>query len=145
MRNRKTKKHLVTVAGVIVIFSCMTFFSSVVAISNSYAEEKTAVAGANKIKSILLTQKEWILEWSCNNGYAGLTDLVFEDRGKKIVVKINNRDYRIKCKRKVVITSDGFKMAGCRQDTTLLVFDPDDERYPFKGDNQNCISKLRVE
>jgi len=139
---RHLKKLLVIFVGIIFTLPCIT-------ISNSYAQEKTATVGADKIKSILLGQKEWEIEWSCTSGstsgYAGLTDVIFEDHGKKIVAKMNNPDYRKKCKKKVTITSDGFKMYSCWDNDASMIFDPNDHRYPFKGDNQACIFKLRKE
>ena len=135
------KKHffnklLVIFVGIIFTLPCIT-------ISNSYAQEKTATVGADKIKSILLRPDGWIGEWDCKGGWNELTDLVFEDRGKKIVVKINIPAMDCNCKRKVKITSDGFKMAGCYKGNVHLIFDPDDHMYPFKGDNQTCIFKLK--
>ena len=134
---RHLKKLMIIFVGVIFTLLCIT-------ISNSYAQEKTVTVGADKIKSILFGQKEWILEWSCNNGYAGLTDVIFEDHGKKIVAKLNNPDYRKKCKRKVTITSNGFKMYSCWDHIVPMIFDPNDHRDPFKGDNQSCIFKLKA-
>ncbi len=128
--------------GIIFIIPSIAVFSFIYTVSNTYAEE-TAV-GEDKIKQILLGQKQLIMEWSCDNGYAGLDDLIFEDSGKKIIVKLNNPDYRVKCKRKVTITPNGLKMSGCRGNMVHMIFDPNDNIYPFKGDNQSCVYKFKI-
>lgn len=129
----------------LVIFSGAIFFS-VFMISNLYAQEKTTTVETDKIKSILLRQEGWTAEWHCSYWpFDTLNDLVFEKSGKKIVVKIHNSDSTYtytSCKRKVKIKPNGFTMAGCNEGTIHLVFDPDDNRYPFKGDNKSCILKL---
>jgi hypothetical protein len=126
---------LVIFVGVIFTIPCIT-------ISNSYAQEKTATVGADQIKAMLLRPNGWRAEWHCNN-WQSLLNLVFEDRGKKIVVKIHDEAFQDSCKRKVTITSDGFKMASCYSGIVHLIFDPNDQRYPFKADNQTCIVKFK--
>ena len=123
------------------------FISSMYTISNSYAQEKTVNIGADKIKAILLKQNGWIGEWNCKKWVSQtLTDLVFEDRGKKIIVKIHNISYEKRCERKVKINSDGFRMSGCYVGIVDLFYDPNDNRYPFKtkGDTLECDLKIRV-
>ena len=134
---RHLEKLLIIFVGIIFTLPCIT-------ISNSYAQEKTATVGADKIKAMLFRSNGWIAEWHCSTWPGdSLTDLLFEDRGKKIVVKIHDDAFQDSCKRKVTITSDGFKMDGCYSEIVHLIFDPNDHRYPFKGDNQTCIFKLR--
>jgi hypothetical protein len=131
----------------LVIFVGVIFTLSYITISNSYAQEKTVNIGADKIKAILLKQNGWIGEWNCGQGrWQALTNLIFEDHGKKIVVKIHDEAFTDSCKRKVTITSDGFKMASCYSGILQLIFDPNDNRYPFKtkGDNQECDLKIKV-
>lgn len=84
--------------------------------------------------SQLFRPNGWIAEWHCNN-WQSLLNLVFEDRGKKIVVKIHDDAFQDSCTRKVTITSDDFKMASCYSGIVHLIFDPNDHRYPFKADN----------
>jgi len=101
-------------------------------------------AWENKIKTMLLEHEEWIMEWSSDKGFNGLSYITFEDRGKKFVAKIDNRYANNKCERKVTIASEGIKMAGCRMSSTLMLFDSNDQKYPFKGEWQNITARLRV-
>ena len=136
---RHLKKLLVIFVGIIFTLPCLT-------ISNSYAQEKTATVGADQIKAMLFRSNGWIAEWHCGQGgWQGLTNLIFEDHGKKIVVKIHNEASMDSCKRKATITSDGFKMAGCYSGILQLIFDPNDNRYPFKTKegNSNCNVKIK--
>jgi len=146
MKKRNFNKLLVIFIGVIFTFTSILFLSSMYTISNSYAQEKTVNIGADKIKAILLKQNGWIGEWHCSTGRQVVTDFVFEDRGKKIVVKIHNDALQDSCKRKVKINSDGFRMSGCYAGLVDLFYDPNDNRYPFKtkGDNLECDLKIRV-
>lgn len=130
---------------VILIFSSFTVFSSVSLISNSYAGEKTTQPGTDGIKKLLLQQTGWEAEWHCDQwpGDWG-TELIFKDLGKRIVVKIYDSVNHFDCKRKVKITPDGFTMACCNADPVLLVFDPTDQMYPFKGEDRSCIVKLKA-
>lgn len=41
--------------------------------------------------------------------------------------------YSLKCEKKVTLNSEGFKMTACRVDVPPLIFDPNDQIYPFKG------------
>ncbi len=133
------KKFLVIFMGGVVFL--------ILIISDLHAQEKPAVDEIDKIKSMLLNEEGWIAEWHCNYWpFDTFTDLSFEDRGKKIVVKIFNSDNSLtytSCKRKVIITSDGFQMSGCNEGNVQLIFDPKDQRYPFKGKNHACELKIK--
>jgi hypothetical protein len=147
MKKRNFNKLLVIFIGVIFTFTSILFLSSMYTISNSYAQEKTVNIGADKIKAMLLRPNGWIAEWNCGQGqYQGLSNLIFEDHGKKIVVKLHDEAFMDSCKRKVTITSDGFRMSGCYAGLVDLFYDPNDNRYPFKtkGDGLECDLKIRV-
>ena len=146
MKKRNFNKVLVILIGVIFTFTSIVFLSSMYTISNSYAQEKSTKIGAGKIKAILLNQEGWIGE--LNHGTYGLNliNYVFEDRGKKIIVEIYTPDDKDGCKRKVKITSYGFRMTGCYIGIAELFYDPNDHRYPFKtkGNNLEYDLKLRA-
>jgi hypothetical protein len=136
---KNLKKSLIVFAGITFILTSIVILSSIYTVSNSYAQEKTAI-GKDKIKSILLNQEGWIGE--LNHGTYGLNliNYVFEDRGKKIIVEIYIPDDKDGCKRKVKITSDGFRMPGCYIGIAELFYDPNDHRYPFKT-KAECVNE----
>lgn len=116
--------------GFIHILLSILVLSSISTVSSSYAQEKKAVVGRDKIKAILLGQEKWIGEVELMGGRF-LNDYVFEDHGKKMTVIIN-ADKKNHCKQKVQIFSSGFRMAGCTLGIADLYYDPDDPVYPFK-------------
>jgi hypothetical protein len=144
MKKRHFNKLLIVFAGVIFTLPCIVMFSSVYIISDSYAQEKTATGGADKIKAALLRPGGWISQWRCDMGDT-VADLVFEARGENVVVKIHNALNQT-CERNVTITSDVVKMDGCNEPgaNMTLTFDPNDHEYPFKGGNKNCNLKLKA-
>jgi hypothetical protein len=145
MKKRHFNKLLIVFVGVIFTLPCIVMFSSVYTISDSYAQEKTATGGADKIKAALLRPDGWIAQWRCNLGPSE-ADFVFEARGENVMVKMHNIAMNQTCERNVTITSDVVKMDGCNEAAanTTLTFDPNDHEYPFKGGNKNCNLKLRA-
>ncbi len=103
---------------------------------------KTAAGGTDEIKALLLRPGGWIVEWRGNS--SGVIDSIFEARGEKIVVKINNAAWNQTCERDVTITSDVVKYDGCNEKNISLVYDPNDHEYPFKGESQCCYYKLKA-
>lgn len=144
MKKRHFNKLLIVFVGVIFTFPCISMFSSVYTISDSYAQEKPATDGVDKIKAALLRPGGWIAQWRCSSDAE--TDFVFEARGENVVVKIHHAVFNQTCERNVTITSDAVKMDGCNEFAAnmILTFDPNDHEYPFKGENQNCYLKLRT-
>jgi len=102
----------------------------------------TTASGADKIKTMLLRPGGWLVEWRGNS--SGVIDFVFEERGENIVVKINNAAWNITCEREVEITSDVVKLDGCSDTGISLLFDPNDQEYPFKGESQKVNYKLKA-
>lgn len=131
------KKLSVIFVGGVFILSSFAIFSSISTISISYAKEKTAAVGKDKIKAILLGQEKWIGQLDYSRGGSYLNEYVFEKRGKKMIVKIQSTSNKDHCKRKVKINSDGFRMSGCMLGLADMFYDPKDPIYPFKtkGDN----------
>ena len=103
---------------------------------------KTAAGGTDEIKALLLRPGGWIVEWRGNS--SGVIDSIFEARGEKIVVKINNAAWNQTCERDVTITSDVVKYDGCNEKNISLVYDPNDHEYPFKGESPCCYYKLKA-
>ena len=81
--------------------------------------------GSDKIKEMLLRPGGWLVEWRGNS--SGVIDSIFEARGEKIVVKINNAAWNQTCERDVTITSDVVKYDGCNEKNISLVYDPNDQ------------------
>ena len=98
--------------------------------------------GLDKIKEMLLRPGGWLVEWRGNS--SGVFDSIFEARGEKIVVKINNAAWGQTCERDVTITSDAIKYDGCNEKNISLVHDPNDQEYPFKGESPCCYYKLKA-
>ena len=128
-----------------VLISFILILSSMSTISNAYAQEKTADIGADKIKAILLEQKIWIGEIQSIWGPC-LHDYEFEDRGKKMIVKIDCPGRNISCKEKVKIKSAGFRITDCNAGIVDLFYDPNDPVYKFKTKDDNLAydSKLKA-
>lgn len=146
MIKRYSKRLSVIFIGVVFILSCFAIFSSIPTITHSYAQEKTAV-DKDKVKAILLEQEKWIGEIDHPTYGPAEGDYVFEDRGKKMIVKIHSPSYKITCERKIKIKSNGFKMTGCNVGIAFMFYDPNDPIYPFKtkGDNLEYDLKLKAE
>jgi len=88
----------------------------------------------DKIKALLLRPAGWKADWSEFGTFAkGEGEFLFEARGDKVVVKIQNLTSPTTCERDVTLTSDGLKFDGCRDLDITLRFDPNDLDYPFKG------------
>ena len=119
MMRRNFRKPLTIIVGFILTFACISIFSSVDTISKAYAQEKTTTVGVDKIKTMLLRPGGWLVEWRGNS--AGVSDYIFEDRGEKVVVKINTAAWNMSCERDVTITSDVVKLDGCH-DTNISLF-----------------------
>ena len=98
--------------------------------------------GSDKIKEMLLRPGGWLVEWRGSGSW--VIDFIFEDRGEKIVVKINNAAWNQACERDVTITSDLVKFDGCNAKDISLVYDPGDREYPFKGESPCCYYKLKA-
>ena len=92
----------------------------------------TRTGEPDKIKAMLLRPAGWKADWSLPGGYdKGESEFLFEARGDKVVVKIQNLTKPITCERDVTLTSDGVKFDGCRDLNITLRFDPNDQDYPF--------------
>ena len=117
-------------------------FFSLITLDYVVAGGKTATGGSDKIKALLLRPNGWLVEWRGNS--SGVIDSIFEARGEKIVVKIHNAAWNQTCERDVTITSDVVKYDGCNEKDISLVYDPNDQEYPFKGESQCCYYKLKA-
>jgi len=134
---------LAFIIGFIFTFPSISSFSSVHTISNAFAQEKAATDETGKIKATLLRPGGYLVEWRGVMG-KGEVDTIFEERGENVIAKINNAALNQACERIVTITPDGVKMDGCNDINILLVFDPNDQEYPFKGEGQNNYYKFKV-
>lgn len=107
--------------------------------------ERAKTSGSEQIKAMLLRPAGWSAYWTgCMDGASGVSDLLFETRGEKVVVKIFlPPDTR--CERDVTMASDSYKLAGCRDPAVTIRFDPNDQEYPLKGGGTFCSSwKLKA-
>jgi hypothetical protein len=97
----------------------------------------------DKVKTILLKPGGWIGEWQCST-VTTLAGLRFDDDGNNFMVNIDKIMEYQACKTKATITSDGFKFSGCYQGAFQMIYDPNDERYPFKADSRTCNLKIKA-
>jgi hypothetical protein len=96
---------------------------------------------AQDLKAMLLKPANgWVLEWSNpDTGNRGLTEAVFEDRGGKVVAKLNIADEGAvpapmrTCERDVTLASDTISFDLCRDSGLVLIVDPRDAVYPLKS------------
>ena len=120
----------------------IVLFFSLSTLDYAIAGGKTSAVGSDEIKALLLRPNGWLVEWRGNS--SGVIDSIFEARGEKIVVKINNAAWNQTCERDVTITSDVVKYDGCNEKNISLVYDPNDHEYPFKGESPCCYYKLKA-
>jgi hypothetical protein len=120
----------------------IVLFFSLSTLDYAIAGGKTSAVGSDEIKALLLRPNGWLVEWRGNS--SGVIDSIFEARGEKIVVKINNAAWNQTCEREVTITSDVVKYDGCNEKNISLVYDPNDHEYPFKGESPCCYYKLKA-
>ena len=121
-----------------ILIALFVFFSLM---TNVFSGE---AIGSDKIRDMLLKPDGWIVEWR-GPVYEGTAETIFEEREDKIVALIHNvlnPDHS--CERPVTITSEGFKMDGCIDTNLYLVFDPNDQEYPFKGESERYDYKFKV-
>lgn len=111
------------------------------AVTIAYAQDKTTISGAGEVKSILLRPGGWAGEYRGPNG-DGLIEFVFEERGEKIMAKITSHSINMKCEREVQIVDGAVKMDACYSKGITLRYDPNDSKYPFKGENETVAYKL---
>jgi hypothetical protein len=98
-------------------------------------------AEAQDLKTMLLKPPNgWVFEWSNpDTGNHGLTEAVFEDRGGKIVAKLNMVDEGAvaaavrNCEREVTLRSDTISLDGCRDSGLVLIVDRSDAIYVLKS------------
>jgi hypothetical protein len=112
------------------------YFSSLHAIPTAYAQDQAGAGGLEKIKAMLFRPTGWEVDHIGASG-TGQDEFIYEARGEKVVVKIQNL-YRSagslrSCEREVMITSDTIKHDGCRDVGITLRFDPNDQDYPIKA------------
>lgn len=106
----------------------------------AYSQEK----GSDIVKSALLKPSNWQVEWRGPGG-EGTSDFRFEQRGEKVVVKIQTPSASLSCESDVIITAETATLNGCRDPGILLRFDPADRDYPFKGKSpRNYEYKLKA-
>jgi hypothetical protein len=121
----------------LLVFYGVLCFSSLQAIPTAYAQDQTGDGGLNKIKALLFRPAGWEVNYIGPSG-TGLSEFIYEARGEKVVVKIQNlyRSYGgslLNCEREVTISSDTIKHDGCRDAGITLRFDPNDQDYPIKA------------
>jgi hypothetical protein len=118
------------------VIIALTLFFVLGAINFGFAEE------TDKIKAMLLRPNGWLVEW--RGASEGVSDYIFEDRGKNIVVKINTAAWNMSCERNVTITSEAVKFDACYDKNISLHYDPNDNKYPFKGESPKVNYKLKA-
>jgi len=140
-----SNKILIIFTGIIITLHCISILSLEHTTSNVYAEQKIATGGTDKIKNLLLRKEGWIVTYTGWNG-SRKAIYVFEAHGEDIVVKIHNLTADLSCEQNVTVTSDVVKMDGCFSHTQniVLLFDPNDQEYPFKGKNKGTKFKLKA-
>lgn len=112
------------------LIACALCFCSLQA-TPVHAQSQPA-SGSDKIKAVLLRPAGWKANWSLQAD-TGVSEIVFEARGDKVIAKIRNLTLPTTCEHDVTITSDVVKFDGCYDFDIALRFDASDKEYPFKG------------
>jgi len=106
------------------------------AVAPVLAQVQATTGKAEEIKAMLLRTATWHADWT-KPGDSGVSEIVFEAKGDKVVAKI----VRItpptsSCEHDVTITTGVVKFDGCLVQNVTLRFDPNDRVYPFKGNSE---------
>ena len=104
-------------------------------------------ADAQDLKAMLLKPTNgWVIEWiNPSLPDKGVTAVVFEERGGKVVAKLNITDSGVSkagetsCERNVTITADAISFDGCRDQRAVLIRDPSDKVYPLKTRSKTAM------
>lgn len=103
------------------------------AVGPALAQVQSAAGAAEDIKAILLGTPTWHADWM-RPGDVGVSEIVFEAKGDKIVAKLRRvTPPEVSCEYEVTITAGAVKFDGCLRQNVVLRFDPNDREYPFKG------------
>ena len=96
-------------------------------------------ANAQDLKAMLLKPTNgWVMEWFSSSN-KGVNEAVFEDRGGKIVAKLNIVDQGAvptslrTCESEVTLSSDTISLDGCRDTGIVLMVDRSDAIYALKS------------
>ena len=106
--------------------------ASLLAAAPVLAQAPPAVGQADDIKALLLGTPTWRADWKGPSG-SGVTEIMFEARGDKVVAKLWNITLSRRYERDVTITTGVVKFDGYEVKDVVLRFDPNDREYPFKG------------
>lgn len=115
--------------------------ASLLAVAPALAQAQAAVGQSQDIKAMLLGTTTWRAEIDGPGG-SGVSDIVFEAKGDKVVAKLRSITTGQGCERDVTITADVVKFDGCQDKDVTLRFDPNDRAYLFKGKSTDNNWKL---
>ena len=121
--------------SVVIQFSAVCI-ASLLAVAPVLAQVQAAASKAEDIKAMLLGTTTWHADWM-KPGDVGVSEIVFEARGDKVVAKIERiTPPTVSCEHNVTITTEVVKFDGCLRQNVTLRFDPNDREYPFKGNSE---------
>ena len=107
--------------------------ASLLTVGPAFAQGQAAARSAADIKALLLGTPIWHADW-IKPGDTGVSEIVFEARGDKVVAKIVRiTPPTTSCEHDVTITAGVVKFDACRRNNVILRFDPNDRDHPFKG------------
>jgi hypothetical protein len=111
--------------------------ASLLAVAPVVAQVPATVGKASDLKAMLLGTSTWRADWkgTSPSGVAesGMTEIMFEARGDKVVATLRNVTRSQSCERDVTMTTGVVKFDACNVKDVTLRFDPNDRDYPFKG------------
>ena len=73
----------------LLVIYCVFYFSSLHAIPTAYAQDQAGAGGLDKIKAMLFRPTGWEVNYIGPSG-TGQSEFIYEARGEKVVVKIQN-------------------------------------------------------
>jgi hypothetical protein len=92
-----------------------------------------AAQGDDAMMSALLRPTGWRAEWQGPGG-SGVTELVFQRQGDRLIAKIQLiLPFDMSCEKPVTLGPGTVSFDGCRDPGLTLVFDPADQETPFRG------------
>lgn len=92
-----------------------------------------SAAEPDDMMKALLRPAGWSAEWAGPGG-AGLTEVVFEQRGDSLVARMKLvLPFEMLCEKPVIVDGRRLTFDGCRDPSVSLVYDPYDPAYPLRG------------
>ena len=132
------------------LFVCIGLATIRTGLADAQSEKTPSPFGADAIKRVLTSHKQWILFWdlaavgrprigSRTADRSSSATLEFMRVGPRFVAHEDDPVHHLECDFDVVVRESGFILARCVGWETTLTHDPADRDYPFKGRTHSML------